>query len=216
MPSLRFVVLIASAVGCGPLLPGEDLVSGDGSDSDGDDALTHGRIKIELRRGESQNANPYADTTNITVTMVYRECLVGFYEENPDLRQDGVDGAAIFGDASLGGEGWIDRLCNTDEPMATAVSCTVVSIEQMLGDIPQLTVTYAVSEDVENRVLWFGPIPTKETAGCVAPIVRIATNGAIRGTNDAGNDVWVTESFSPTEALTDQGGPIIVRAARVE
>lgn len=178
-----------------------------------EEILTHGYVKLELRRGESQAADPYIGTSTVVATMQYRECLDNFYEGNPDLRQTGVEGETVFGGEDLGGEGWTDRLCEsgTEPKMA---ECTIAGVDQKLDQVKQLTVTYAVTGDIENRVLLFGPLPTKETAGCLDPIVRVAANGAISGNDGSGNKIWVTESFSPTEAITGQGGAIVVRAAR--
>jgi hypothetical protein len=178
-----------------------------------EEILTHGYVKLELRRGESQASNPYVGTSTVVATMQYRECLDNFYGSNPDLRQTGVEGETIFGGEDLGGEGWADRLCEagTESQMA---ECTIAGIDQKLDQVKQLTVTYAITGEAENRVLLFGPLPTKETAGCLDPIVRVAANGAISGNDGSGNKIWVTESFSPTEAITGQGGAIVVRAAR--
>lgn len=180
-----------------------------------EEILTHGFVKLELRRGESQASNPYVGTSTVIATMQYRDCLDNFYTANPDLRQTGVEGETIFGGEDLGGEGWADRLCEQGTAPSMA-DCTVANLDQKLDQVKQLTVTYAITGELENRVLLFGPIPTKETAACVNPIVRVAANGAISGNNGEGTKLWVTESFSPTEALTDQGGAIIVRAAREE
>lgn len=185
-----------------------------GCEEDAED-LTHGYVKLEMRRGESQASNPFIGTSNVVATMAYRECLQDFYEANPDLRQEGREGEKIFGTGELGGEGWTDRLCDKGTEPAMA-DCTIASITQQLDVVEQLSINYTISGDLENRVLLFGPLPNKVTAGCENPIVRVAANGAIKGQNGEGADIWQTESFSPTEAVTDQGGAITVRAARVE
>ncbi len=183
-----------------------------GCDEDKEE-LTHGFVKLEMRRGESQASNPYVGTSTVVATMQYRECLKGFYEGNPDLRQEGREGEKIFGSQELGGEGWTDRLCEPGQVSAQA-DCDIKSVKQQLDQVQQLTITYTINEELENRVLLFGPLPEKETAGCLDPIVRVAANGAIKGQDGEGNEIWVTESFSPTEAVTGQGGAIVIRAAR--
>lgn len=81
----------------------------------------------------------------------------------------------------------------------------------------QLTVTYSISGDAEDHELPFGPLPKAELAACEAggkPIVRVGSNGAVRGIDGNGNTLWNTESFSPSEAATDQGAEIGISAAR--
>lgn len=190
---------------------GEAATLADDATGDGG-VLTHGVVMIELRRSQSQATNPSVPTARIRVTVEYRECLSSFYEANPSWRQTGTDGELVFGRAAQGGEGWIDRLC---APGATdsAVSCEVESIAQTLDPIPQLTVTYAVTGEVENRGLLVGPLPTIETAGCPDPIVRLAANAGVFGEDAEGNEVWTAQSVSPTEAITDQDGAIVVHMA---
>ena len=180
-----------------------------------DENLEHGVVWLELRRGGSQADDPYVGTSKIEVTLLYRECLIEFYDANPDYQQDGTEGASVFGTREDGGEGWADRLCTLSEP--GRVECTVDSFRQELAAAKQLTVTYSVTGEIENRVLPFGPLPTEELAACEAsrdPVVRVGSNGAVRGIDAGGNTLWNTESFNPPEAATGQGGTIVIRAAR--
>lgn len=185
-----------------------------GACSDPDEVLTHGVVKLEMRRSENQPSNPYVGTAQVSVTMTYRECLSDLYDANPDLRQSGREGEAVFGGEELGGEGWLDRLCS-DGLIPAQADCTVVSIEQRLEPIPQLTVVYGINGDLENFRLPFGPLPTKETAGCLDPIVR-ASVGGTKGYNSSGAVIWEASGIEPLDAVTDQGGEITVEAEIVD
>lgn len=193
------VLLGVPLAGCNPATP-EDL--------------EHGIIEIELKRGQSETSSPYDGTTHIEVTLLYLECLIRFYDANPDYQQFGPEGALVFGTREDGGEGWKDRLC---DERSGQVSCEVESFRQELDAAKQLTIRYAVSGDIEDRTLPFGPLPIAELADCEAggqPIVRVNSNGAVRGLDGNGDVVWNTEAFSPSEAATGQGAPITIRAAR--
>lgn len=194
------LLLLAPLTGC-PDEPEEDL--------------EHGVVWLELRRGESQPDNPYVGTAKIQVTLLYRECLIDFYEANPDYQQYGTEGALIFGKRADGGEGWQDRLC--ESPNSNRVDCTVDEFRQELSTAKQLTITYSINGDAEDHELPFGPVPTAELAACEgggAPIVRVGSNGAVRGLDGSGNTLWNTESFNPAEAATGQGAAIGIKAAR--
>lgn len=180
-----------------------------------EEELEHGVVWLELRRGDSQPENPYIGTSKIEVTLLYRECLIAFYDANPDYQQYGIEGALVFGKTADGGEGWQDRLCEV--PNSNRVDCTVDSFRQELAMTKQLTITYSIEGDPEDRELPFGPVPTAELADCEPgsqPIVRVGSNGAVRGIDGSGNTLWNTESFNPSEAATDQGAAIGIRAAR--
>jgi len=186
-----------------------------GCPDDAEPELEHGVVWLQLLRGESQADNPYDGTAFIEVTLLYRECLIDFYTANPDYGQNGVKGAEVFGGLDAGGEGWLDRLCETPNP--NRVDCTVESFRQELETASQLTVTYAIEGNPENREVPFGPVPDAGLAGCEAggqPIVRVGSNGAVRGLDGNGNTLWNTESFNPAEAATGQGAAIEIKAAR--
>lgn len=194
------LLLVAPLAGC----PGEDPVD-----------LDHGVVWLQLLRGESEAENPYVGTAKLEITLLYLECLIDFYETNPDYQQDGVEGALVFGTSEDGGEGWRDRLCEVSNP--NRANCTVDSFRQELVAARQLTVTYTIEGDLENKEVPFGPVPKAELAACEAggqPIVRVGSNGAVRGLTGSGETLWNTEAFNPAEAATDQGGAIKIRAAR--
>ncbi|MCA9710699.1 MAG: hypothetical protein KDK70_32965 [Myxococcales bacterium] len=181
-----------------------------------DPELEHGVVWLQLLRGESEASDPYEGTAKIEVTLLYRECLVAFYESNPDYQQFGPEGSIIFGTLEDGGEGWKDRLC--DQSNRNALACSVDSFRQEFDVAKQLTITYSPTGDLENREVPFGPIPTAELAHCEgggSPIVRVGSNGAVRGLAGDGSTLWNTESFNPEEAATGQGAPIKIKAARV-
>lgn len=187
-----------------------------GCQEDPPEDIDHGVVYLQMLRGESEADSPYFGTATIEVTLLYLECLIDFYEANPDYQQFGPEGALVFGTREDGGEGWLDRLCEDDNP--EALDCTVTSFRQEFDMSRQLTVTYAVDGgDVENRLLPFGPLPIPELAGCEAggqPIVRVGSNGAVRGIDGNGDTIWNTESFNPSEAATGQGAAIKISAAR--
>jgi len=195
------LLLLAPLAGCQP---------------EAEEDLEHGVVWLELRRGDSQPDNPYVGTAKIVVTLLYRECLIDFYDANPDYQQTGIEGALVFGKKTDGGEGWQDRLCQLSN--SNRVDCTVDEFRQELsGMTKQLTINYSISGNPEDHELPFGPIPEAELAACEAggqPIVRVGSNGAVRGLDGGGNQLWSTESFSPSEAATGQGAGIGIKAAR--
>ncbi|MCA9653186.1 MAG: hypothetical protein H6712_34030 [Myxococcales bacterium] len=193
-------LLLCGLAGC-PTEPAEDL--------------DHGIINIEFKRGQSETSSPYDGTSRVEVTLLYLECLIDFYDANPDYQQYGPEGALVFGTREDGGEGWLDRLCDTER--AGQVDCQVESFRQELDAAKQLTIHYTVSGEIEDRLLPFGPLPEPDLAMCEAggqPIVRVGSMGAVRGLDGNGDTVWNTEAFSPSEAATGQGAPITIRAAR--
>jgi hypothetical protein len=184
--------------------------------ADDPEPLTHGSIAFEFRRGESQEDNPFLGTVTVIATMDYQECLSEFYDANAGMRQEGVEGAEIFGKRDLGGEGWTDRLCDTDLTSMQA-KCEVIEMRQQLDIVKQLTITYQIQTDnLEGLRLAFGPIPTAETADCqggLDPRMRVAPS-AVKGQDGSENPIWDTEAFQPQEAVTNQGAPIRIAAAR--
>lgn len=180
------------------------------------EVLTHGSIAFEFHRGESQESNPFLGTVIVVASMDYQECLSNFYDANPGMRQEGVEGAEIFGGRDLGGEGWTDRLCDTERTSMQA-KCTVVGMRQQLENVKQLQVTYQIETDnLENLRLAFGPIPTAETAECeggLDPRVRVSPS-AVKGEDASENTIWDSETFTPPEAVVNQGAPIRIAAAR--
>jgi hypothetical protein len=174
--------------------------------------LQHGFVHLLLQADPAGMEDPFVGTNRIEVTMLYEECLFGFYEANPSWAQTGPDGEDVFGPLSSGGEGWLDRLCEV--PLADLVDCQVETISQQLDPIPALRVTYSVDAMLDGRVLPFGPLPTAELAQCeggTLPTVRITNGDAIRGF-DGVDPVWHALSFEPDSAATDQPEPIAVVA----
>lgn len=192
---------------------GEASDTGLGSESGADDGpLTHGFVWLELQRSESQSADPFVGTEQISVRLTYGECLAAFYEAHPELRAEGFEGAAIFGRMGAGAEGWFDRLCSAD-PGTTEVPCRVKEIEQELdADVPALVVIYEVVGEVEGRRMRVGPLPTTQNAECTRELAVVGF-GTVVGETDGSEDVWTTESFAPTTAIVNQAGPITIRAA---
>jgi hypothetical protein len=175
----------------------------------------HGIVKLLLLPSEAYDSSVFAGTVNIEVSMHYDECLTAYYSMNPDAQINGRDGELVFGPEDLGGEGWQDHLCEVD--VGGLIDCQVTLFEQELNmNAHFLTVTYAVSGELQNRIVPFGPLPTAEKAMCMGadlPLVRLSAQGNVRG-RDANDDiVWHAESFSPPEAVTNQGAEIRIGAA---
>jgi hypothetical protein len=167
--------------------------------------MGHGTVHLRLERSPAETEDPFVDTAQIEVTLLYLECLIDFYQDNPDWTQLGPQGAVVF-DAALG-----SGVC---DPENGFVDCTVAELQQQLEVSKQLTVTYDVTQPIEDQLLRFGPLPVQGLAGCV-PIVRVSSNGSIIGRDAVGDVIWAVESFFPQEAATDQQAPITVSIARL-
>lgn len=173
----------------------------------GDD--THGVVKLQMMRAENEGASPFPGTATVIVTLDYMDCLIAFYDSAPEWQMEGPMGAPVFTD-------WRDRLCG-DNTGPTDAKCSVVSMTQELDLSSHLSLMYDVTmePDLENLTLHFGPLPTAELAMCEgggAPIVRVGSNGAVRGLDSNGDVVWEMKSFNPDKAATNQGQAIVVRA----
>jgi hypothetical protein len=122
---------------------------------------------------------------------------------NPSMRQGGEIGIGDFGEADGPGEGWMDRLC--DGSIGSTEDCEVVSIDQHLDGVDQLTVTYTVDGIIDNDELAFGPLPTAKTAKCAAgllPTVHVASQDAVRGEDATGTVIWEAATYDPTAVAT--------------
>jgi hypothetical protein len=189
------------------------VLSACGSDDGGipdEGTLRNGVVKLQFLRGV-QDENPFLPGMQVSVAMVYGECLVDYYVQHSDMRQDGVEGEPDFAGLELGGEGWMDRLCDETSQHA---DCEVLSIEQQLDEIaPKLTVTYSVSGDLEGRQLRVGPFPKPETAACTNGEAATVRVGNVSGLDAAGDVVWTMESFDPDDAIVGQGAAISIYGA---
>lgn len=180
-------------------------------DTGGED-LEHGSVKVRFRRAPNVDVDPFVGTVNVEITLDYLDCIIDFYNRNPDYTQQGAVGLPAFGTEDQGGEGWADRLCDGSE--AEQAPCNVVSIEQQLDMNPHLTIIYEMTGDLENRFVNFGPLPTDELAACEGlgqPIVRVASNGDVRGLTGSGETLWEAVSFDPDKAATNQGQAMEIR-----
>ncbi len=178
--------------------------------------LTHDFVKVQMLRSQAAADTPYTGTSQITITMSYDSCFVGFYQANPSFEPDGIEGGEIFGSMELGGEGWRDRLCDPTD--AGQAACTVVSFNQELDAATQLTVTYAVEDVVENRFLKFGPLPLVDkisefTCDGGSPRVQVDAQ-RISGVNAGGTKIWSGEAVDTDVAAPGQGKAIQLRARR--
>jgi hypothetical protein len=172
----------------------------------------NGYIKLDFARGLSTDSNPFETTTQITAVLNYRDCLQEYYSNNMNQRQDGVDGAKVFGTKEDGGEGWLDHLCEIDLPQG--IDCEVESLTQQLDvGVPKLTIVYNITGPIEMRQLAAGPFPDSDEAACMSGTHPEVGLGSVKGSNSDG-DVWNTETFDPTTAVVDQGGAITIYAKR--
>jgi hypothetical protein len=179
-----------------------------------EEELRHGIVKLLFLRGEGEDASPFSGTAQVTITMEYRDCLIGYYDANMNMRQQGVDGELVFGSEELGGEGWLERLCELE--IESMIDCTVEEFTQELDvGAPKLTVVYNVSGEMEGRQLPIGPFPDREEAACMGgalPEVRLI--GA-RGHNADGTEVWRLQATGASaDAVIDQGAAIEIAAER--
>lgn len=175
----------------------------------------HAYVKVSFAPpADAPDASILDQTVTVVLSMDYGECLTAYYEANPFVRQDGELGAEIFGDAEAGGEGWKDLLCS---PLfGDHAPCSIVWITQRVDVEQSLTITYDVTGDLATKPLFFGPLPTPETASCAGdttPSVRIIDSTKIRGIDAQGDDLWEAESWAPDEAASLDEAPIIVTVA---
>jgi hypothetical protein len=170
--------------------------------------LEHGFIRIHLRRSDTEETDPFVGTTRIQIIMAYEQCLFTFYADHPEYTQNGSMGAEIFGPYDLGGEGWLDRLC--DVPVDDLIDCSVASIEQQLESVPGMRINYMVAEPIEDMTVAFGPMPTAALAGCDDPTMHLQNGGSVGGYDGQGTKIWEGFTFDPNSAATDSETPIVV------
>ena len=151
----------------------------------------NGVVKVGFQRGQDEADMPVSPPDELAVSLEYGECLLAYYEEHPEMQQDGVEGQEVF-------DSWLDRLC---EPRSGFATCDVISIEQNMEVAnPKLTVTYDLAGELENRQLLVGPFPTSETADCDNGLSATVSFGAVDGIE--------VETFDPRRAVVNQGGAI--------
>ncbi len=197
----RFLPVAMSALG---LLASVTGCTGEESDPD------HGYVKLIFRRVVSEDSSPYVGTTQADIQLTYESCLLDFYANNPNWLQDGVDGAEVF--QTFADPDSDRNLCAQNDPSRPEVACTVANINQRVED-GRLQVVYDIMEqDMEERVLFFGPLPCEKLTGC-RPIVSMAGGSAI---GRAGNtQLWNHETVeNPQAAACEPGAPIEINSAR--
>lgn len=192
-----------AGVGCGrgPFFLVDDELDGATDACSGD--LDHGAILIEFHRVDGLLEDPFVGTSVIQLTLNYEACLIEFYDENRNWRFDGHDGAAVFGSAIDGCEGWEDRLCDG----RGGIDCSVISFNQRLDGATRssLSVLYEVGGAIEDRELYFGPVPLAALADCEGgerPTMRIPHEAArgLDGVPPDGNVLWKMQKFDPDRA----------------
>jgi hypothetical protein len=172
----------------------------------------HGLISVQFLRGTAETSSPFLGTRTFQLVFDYDvDCYSNFYSNNPQWRQDGVEGAPEF-------EDWTVRMC-TEDVGGRIPGCSVTSIRQTEQQVVwQLVVEYEVTDpadgDIENRRALVAPLPYEDVAMCTGNITLRRANGL----DINGNQIWVSQSFpgSPVASPTDGsfGQPISVRVAR--
>lgn len=167
-----------------------------------------GYVKLLLQKGD-QADSPYPGTAEIGVTVQYRECLSDFYTTKPQWQADGVDGGAVFDE-------WQDKLCSISDSGHPEVDCTVKEIDQNIasdtGETNTLSITYAVTSEVQDRVVLIGPLPQSGMAGCTPgldPVVRVTS---ARGNGASQDTIWSVQTIPEPEAMTGQRLPMRITA----
>jgi hypothetical protein len=178
----------------------------------------HAYVKVSFAPpADAPDASILDQTAKVVIAMEYGECLAAYYEANPFVRQDGELGAGIFGDAAAGGEGWKDLLCS---PLfGDHASCSIVWITQRIDSEQTLTITYDVTENLATKPLFFGPLPTPDTANCMGdltPSVRIYDTTKVRGIDMMENNLWEAASWVPDEAASLDEAPMVVTVAPLQ
>ncbi len=181
------------------------VVGCNGGESDPD----HGYVKLQFRRVLSEDASPYQNTTQADIQLVYDTCIREFYASNPNWLQDGVDGAGAF--MEFADPDSKSYLCRQNDPSRGEVDCDVAMIDQR-ADTGRLRVVYDINEpDMEEKVLFFGPIPCEKLTGC-RPIVSLSGGSAVGRSGQAQN--WHYETVqNPNAVGCEPGAPIVVNAA---
>lgn len=184
--------------------------SGESTGTPAPDQDTHGFFRIEFAISAPATESPFVGTDQIIITGFYDDCLSSFYDANPTYQLFGVDGAAVFGPLSEGGEGWQDKLCDPTE--SGQVTCTISSFTQAFEVPPQMTVTYDAPGDPEGLFVKFGPIPLEnEVPGLsCSPQIQLQPQ-AIRARDAAGSIIWSGESIDSGTAAPDQPSAVVVR-----
>jgi hypothetical protein len=180
----------------------------------GEEDLTHGYIEVVMTPAQNETAEVFAGTSRIIATVTYQTCLQTFYANESGWRQDGPDGAPVFGNDE-GGEDWKTRLCDPAE--SGQIGCSVALIDQNLETSPpNLAITYDVTSFIEGQFIKVGPIPLQELAGCEGgqrPLVGIGGN-VVSGLNGAGAKIWQVATFKPPEISPEDGGSVQVTVGR--
>lgn len=173
---------------------------------------------IELSRGESVDADPFAGTYEIIVTLNYEPCLIDYYTmKHPEMRLDGPDdmGPAVF-------EEWRTRLCSEDVPGRIDCEIPEGGFEQILQSTGitayKMSVTYRGldPQGLAGRVILWGPAPLTENAECGTGLSSFAQLGSLSGVlgrDKDGNTLWQVQSFSDRRGKIDSKGSGCIKAA---
>ena len=143
-------------------------------------------------------------TTSIRASLYYTDCLAGFYRDAPEWGYAGDEGKPIFDEAIE------EALCPALPP--DVADCFVAGIRQdMYGDA-QMIVDYEILGALDDRVLWVGPVPVAELAGCDEDQPHFVGYVSLVGSNRAGQMQWTTPDLALVPAEQDRPAEISVGA----
>ncbi len=171
----------------------------------------HGYVRLQFRRVQASE-DPFQGTRTIDVKLKYDTCLTDFYTNNPNWAFEGIDGAEVvqeFRDpeSSL-------NPCNQKDSTRATIDCQLASVSQDLSaDRINMVAEVADPNDIEDAVLFVGPVPCAELTGC-DPIVTLSS-ASVSGKNNNGGVVWSMQSFSnPNNIACEPGAPMEVLAQK--
>lgn len=182
------------------------------------ESFDHGVVYVTFRRSDAERSDPFAGTTELSVTLEYGACLRAFYDAHPELAQTHAEGRALF-DAWL--DGGVSPLCSVETPATLRHGdCNARSIAQTLDERPRLTVTFDGLQELEGRALPIGPIPDAEAAACPAgprvTTMRLRSAADVIPRDATGASPWFVESFDNDTPIVGATGAIVIVGRRTE
>ena len=172
--------------------------------------VEHDYVKVQFRRADSEDTSPFAGTQEVEINLQYDPCFVEFYTNNPNYASDGLDGAEVF--AEFMDDDSKKALCRQKDKTRPVAACETLSIDQDLEN-NRLKARFRITDsDMEDKVLFVGPIPCPEITGCEG--IVSAGGGSGNGFGSNGAPLWHTVSFPQRDAACGQGLPIELTISR--